>query len=181
MKQFLDFLPLVVFFAFYKMYDIFVASGALIVATGLALLYSWYKFRKVEKMMIVTFILVTIFGSLTIFFHNDEFIKWKVTVIYGLFALALLVSQIVMKKNLIQSMLGKEITLPAAIWGRLNIAWVLFFLACGVANIYIAFWLPQSVWVNFKVFGLTGLTLLFTLLCGIYMYRHMPESKEGKK
>ncbi|BDH45653.1 putative intracellular septation protein A [Salmonella enterica subsp. enterica serovar Choleraesuis] len=181
MKQFLDFLPLVVFFAFYKMYDIYVASGALIVATGLALLYSWYKYRKVEKMMLITFILVAVFGSLTIFFHNDEFIKWKVTVIYGLFAGALLVSQLVMKKNLIQTMLGKEITLPSPVWGKLNVAWALFFILCGVANIYIAFWLPQSVWVNFKVFGLTGLTLLFTLISGIYMYRHMPENQEDKK
>lgn len=181
MKQFLDFLPLVVFFAFYKMYDIFVASGALIVATGLALLYSWYKYRKVEKMMLITFILVAVFGSLTIFFHNDEFIKWKVTVIYGLFAGALLISQIFMKKNLIQTMLDKEIVLPPTAWGRLNLAWALFFMACGLANIYIAFWLPQNIWVNFKVFGLTGLTLLFTLLSGIYIYRHMPENQGEKK
>lgn len=178
MKQLLDFLPLIVFFVFYKLYDIFVASGALIVATAIALVYSWYKFRKLEKMTLVTFVLVAVFGGLTIYFHNSEFIKWKVTIIYALFAGALLIGQWVMKKPLIQSMLGKEITLPENVWARLNLAWAAFFIACGLLNIYVAFWLPESVWMNFKVFGLTVLTLIFTLLSGVYMYRHMPAEEK---
>lgn len=178
MKQFLDFLPLIVFFAFYKLYDIYVASGALIVATALALVFTWVKYRKVEKMTLITFLMVLVFGTLTLVFHNDLFIKWKVTVIYALFALALLISQWVLKKPLVQRMLGKELTLPDKVWGNLNLAWAVFFLACGLANIYVAFWLPQSVWVNFKVFGLTVLTLVFTLLSGIYIYRHMPEEQK---
>ncbi|PHY82705.1 septation protein A [Serratia marcescens] len=178
MKQFLDFLPLIVFFAFYKLYDIYVASGALIVATALALVFTWVKYRKVEKMTLITFLMVLVFGTLTLVFHNDLFIKWKVTVIYALFALALLISQWVLKKPLVQRMLGKELTLPDKVWCNLNLAWALFFLACGLANIYVAFWLPQSVWVNFKVFGLTVLTLVFTLLSGIYIYRHMPAEQK---
>jgi len=178
MKQLLDFLPLVVFFIFYKLYDIFVASGALVVATGLALVASWVLYRKLEKMTIFTFVLVAVFGTLTLVFHNDEFIKWKVTVIYTLFALALLFSQWFMKQPLIQTMLGKELELPDHVWRNLNIAWALFFLICGLANIYVAFWLPQSVWVNFKVFGLTGLTLLFTLLSGVYIWRKMPQQEQ---
>lgn len=178
MKQFLDFLPLIVFFAFYKLYDIYVASGALIVATALALVFTWVKYRKVEKMTLITFLMVLVFGTLTLVFHNDLFIKWKVTVIYALFALALLISQWVLKKPLVQRMLGKELTLPDKVWSNLNLAWAIFFLACGLANIYVAFWLPQSVWVNFKVFGLTVLTLVFTLLSGIYIYRQMPEEQK---
>ncbi|HEJ7913252.1 TPA: septation protein A [Serratia marcescens] len=178
MKQFLDFLPLIVFFAFYKLYDIYVASGSLIVATALALVFTWVKYRKVEKMTLITFLMVLVFGTLTLVFHNDLFIKWKVTVIYALFALALLISQWVLKKPLVQRMLGKELTLPDKVWSNLNLAWAVFFLACGLANIYVAFWLPQSVWVNFKVFGLTVLTLVFTLLSGIYIYRHMPEEQK---
>ncbi|VEA66145.1 Probable intracellular septation protein A [Serratia plymuthica] len=178
MKQFLDFLPLIVFFAFYKLYDIYVASGALIVATALALVFTWIKYRKVEKMTLITFLMVLVFGTLTLVFHNDLFIKWKVTVIYSLFALALLISQLVLKKPLVQRMLGKELTLPDKVWSNLNLAWAVFFLICGLANIYVAFWLPQSVWVNFKVFGLTALTLVFTLLSGIYIYRHMPEEQK---
>ena len=178
MKQFLDFLPLVVFFAFYKLYDIYAATTALIIATAIVLIYSWVRYRKVEKMALITFVLVAVFGGLTIFFHNDEFIKWKVTVIYVLFASALLFSQWVMKKPLIQRMLGKELTLPQQVWSRLNLAWAVFFILCGLANIYIAFWLPQNIWVNFKVFGLTALTLIFTLLSGVYIYRHMPQDDQ---
>jgi len=179
MKQFLDFLPLVVFFVVYKLYDIYVASGALIAASALVLAFTWIRYRKVEKMTLMTFILVAVFGSLTMYYHNAEFIKWKVTVIYSLFAIALLVSQFIMGKPLIQRMLGKEMTLPPQVWNNLNVAWALFFIACGAANIYIAFWLPQNVWVNFKVFGLTGLTLLFTLLSGVYVYRHMAEDQKN--
>ncbi|WP_410015236.1 septation protein A [Sodalis sp. C49] len=181
MKQFLDFLPLVVFFVFYKLYDIYIASGALIAASALVLIYTWIRYRKVEKVTLLTFIMVAIFGSLTMYYHNAEFIKWKVTVIYGLFAIALLVSQFMLGKPLIQRMLGKELTLPERVWNNLNIAWALFFLGCGAANIYIAFWLPQNVWVNFKVFGLTGLTLVFTLLSGVYVYRHMTEDQKNSR
>lgn len=179
MKQFLDFLPLVVFFAFYKLYDIYAATSALIVATAIVLIYSWVRYRKIEKMALITFVLVAVFGGLTLFFHNDEFIKWKVTVIYALFAGALLISQWVMKKPFIQRMLGKELALPQQVWSKLNLAWALFFIACGLANIYIAFWLPQNIWVNFKVFGLTALTLIFTLLSGVYIYRHLPQEDKS--
>lgn len=117
---------MVVFFAFYKIYDIYAATAALIVATAIVLIYSWVRFRKVEKMALITFVLVAVFGGLTLFFHNDEFIKWKVTVIYALFAGALLVSQWVMKKPLIQRMLGKELTLPQPVWSKLNLAWAIF-------------------------------------------------------
>ena len=178
MKQLLDFFPLVVFFIFYKLYDIFVASGALIAATAIALVISWVLYKKLEKMTIITFILVTVFGSLTLIFHNDEFIKWKVTVIYTLFAAALLFSQWWMEQPLIQSMLGKELVLPSAVWRRLNIAWAIFFFVCGLVNIYVAFWLPESFWVNFKVFGLTALTLLFTAACGLYIWRHLPREEK---
>ncbi|GAA0521811.1 septation protein A [Tatumella terrea] len=178
MKQLLDFLPLVVFFVFYKLYNIFVASGALIAATAIALVVSWLLYRKLEKMTIITFVLVTVFGSLTLIFHNDDFIKWKVTVIYTLFAAALLFSQWWMETPLIQSMLGKELVLPSAVWRRLNIAWALFFFICGLINIYVAFWLPESLWVNFKVFGLTALTLLFTLISGLYIWRHLPREEK---
>ncbi|MGV3344384.1 septation protein A [Enterobacteriaceae bacterium LUAb1] len=178
MKQLLDFLPLIVFFVFYKLYDIYVASGALVIATALALAASWIIFRKLEKMTLCTFILVAVFGTLTLVFHNDDFIKWKVTIIYTLFSAALLISQFIMGKPLIQTMLGKELRLPGIAWHRLNIAWALFFLVCGLANIYVAFWLSQDTWVNFKVFWLTGLTLCFTILSGIYIYRLLPQDQK---
>lgn len=178
MKQLLDFLPLVVFFIVYKMYDIFYASGALIAATALALVITYWIYRTIEKSSLITFVMVTVFGTLTLAFHSDLFIKWKVTVIYAIFALVLLISQWVMKKPLIQRMLGKELELPDFVWNKLNIAWAIFFIACALANIYVAFWLPQDIWVNFKVFGLTALTLVFTVLSVVYIYRHLPREQE---
>ncbi|GFN45798.1 septation protein A [Candidatus Regiella insecticola] len=175
MKQLVDFLPLVVFFVFYKIYDIFVASAVLVVATVFALIFTWMKYRQVEKMALISALMVVIFGSLTFAFQSDLFIKWKVTVIYILFSVILLVSQLILKKSLIQQVLGKELILPNRVWSKLNLSWAVFFLICGVINLYVAFWLPQEVWVNFKVFGLTLLTLLFTIISGIYIYRHIPK------
>lgn len=178
MKPLFDLLPLIVFFICYKLYDIFVASGALIAATGLMLVISWLVYRKIEKMHLFTFALVAVFGTLTLILHNDEFIKWKVTILYTLFAFALLFSQFYMKKPLIHRMLSKEIQLPDDAWCKLNIAWAVFFLVCGLVNIYVAFWLSQDFWVNFKVFGLAGLTFLFTLINGIYIYRLTMQQKK---
>lgn len=180
MKQLIDFLPLVVFFVCYKLYDIYVASGALVVATALTLTLTYFVYGKVEKVSLVTFVMVAVFGTLTLVFQSDLFIKWKVTIIYALFSFGLLFSQFILKQTLIQKMLGKELTLPDVIWRRLNLGWALFFLVCGLLNIYIAFWFPQDVWVDFKVFGLTGLTLIFTLISGIYIYRHISSTNANK-
>lgn len=176
MKQFADFIPLIVFFVVYKTVDIYAATGALMATTCLQLLIQWLKHKKLEKMHLVTLVLVLFFGGLTMFFQNDAFIKWKVTAVNGLFALALLVSRYGFGKNLIQQMLGKEMTVADGIWDRVNLAWVGFFTGCGLLNIYVAFSLSQEIWVNFKVFGLLGLTFLFTLATALYLYRHVPAS-----
>lgn len=180
MKQFIEFIPLIVFFAVYKFFDIYMATAALVVVTGLQLLYSWLRHRRVEKMQLFTFVLVGFFGGLTLFFHNDLFIKWKVTAINALFAVGLLVSRYGFAKNLIKTMLAKELQAPDAIWDKLNLAWVGFFALCGLLNLYIAFNLSQEVWVNFKVFGLLGLTFVFTLLSGLYLYRHLPAEQKNQ-
>lgn len=181
MKQLIDFIPLVIFFIVYKIYGIYYASGALLVATPLALLATYLIYKHVEKVAKITCLIVMIFVSLTLIFHTDSFIKWKVTIIYALFALALLISQWFTEKPLIQRMLGnnQEIRLPDNIWVKLNSAWVIFFIACAALNVYIAFWLPLDVWMNFKVFGLTAGTLIFTVLSVIYIYKNM--SKEPRE
>jgi len=178
MKQLFEFIPLLVFFALYKLYDIYVATAALMVVTLLQMAFIWFRHGKLEKMHWVTLVLILVFGGFTLLFHDDAFIKWKVTVINLLFAGALLISQWGFNKPLIKQMLGKELQLPDAIWRRVNLAWAGFFALCAVLNTYIAFHLPQDVWVNFKVFGLLGMTLVFTLLTVFYLYRHLPEEKE---
>ena len=178
MKQFFDFIPLLVFFAVYKFYDIYTATAALMVVTVLQIAITWFTLRKLEKMHLITLGMVLVFGGFTLFFHDDAFIKWKVTVINLLFSAALLVSQFVLKKPLIKRMLGKEMQLPDAIWSRVNLAWAGFFAVAAATNTYIAFHLPQEVWVNFKVFGLLGMTLLFTVATVFYLYRHLPAEQE---
>lgn len=180
MKQLLDFIPLIIFFALYKMYDIYTATGALIVATVIQVAVTWVLYKKVEKMQIVTAVLVAVFGGMTLFFHDDNFIKWKVTIVYALFAIGLVVSQM-LGKPLIKGMLGKEITLPDNVWRNINAAWVGFFTALAVLNVYVAYQMPLDVWVNFKVFGLLALTLVFTLASGVYIYKHMPKETDSEE
>ena len=174
MKQLIDFIPLVIFFFLYKSYDIYVATGALIVATAIQVAVTYFLYKKVEKMQLITFAIVAVFGGMTLFFHDDNFIKWKVTIIYALFAVGLLVSDF-LGKPVIKGMLSKEITVPDSVWKRVNLAWVGFFAVCAALNIYVAYELPLDVWVNFKVFGLLIATFAFTILTGIYVYKHMPK------
>ncbi|UGA56030.1 septation protein A [Vibrio sp. VB16] len=176
MKQLIDFIPLIIFFALYKMYDIYVATGALIVATAIQIVLTYFLYKKVEKMQLITFAIVAVFGGMTLFFHDDNFIKWKVTIVYSLFSLGLLVTHL-MGKPVIKGMLGKEIALPDAVWAKINWAWMVFFALCALLNIYVAFSLPLDVWVNFKVFGLLAATFGFTLLTGIYIYKHLPKEE----
>ncbi|PSW18356.1 septation protein A [Photobacterium sanctipauli] len=179
MKQLIDFIPLVVFFILYKTHDIYVATGALIAATAVQMAVTWVLYKTVEKMQVITFLMVAVFGGLTIFFHDENFIKWKVTIVYGIFALGLAISQM-LGKPLIKGVLSKDITLPEFAWKRINAAWVIFFIVCAVLNVYIAFRLPLDVWVNFKVFGLLALTLIFTLATGGYIYHHMPKEPDSE-
>ncbi|MEZ8350123.1 septation protein A [Vibrio splendidus] len=180
MKQILDFIPLIIFFALYKMYDIYTATGALIVASAVQIVLTYVIYKKVEKMQIITFLMVAVFGGMTIFLHDDNFIKWKVTIVYALFAIGLTVSHL-MGKSAIKGMLGKEITLPEAVWSKINWAWTLFFTLCAILNVYVAFSLPLDVWVNFKVFGLLIATFAFTLLTGVYIYKHLPKDQHLPK
>lgn len=173
MKQLLNFIPLIIFFFVYKKVDIFYASGALMIATTLSMLIIYFIYKKIEKSSLITLIIVIIFGGLTLIFHSDYFIKWKVTVTYFIFSLVLLFSQFFTKKPLIQRILDKDIFLSNEIWSRLNLSWGIFFFICALVNIYVAFWLPQDIWVNFKVFGLSIITLVFSILSMIYIYKHI--------
>ena len=178
MKQILDFIPLIVFFVLYKMYDIYVATAALIVVTLLQVFLTWVLYKKIEKMQLVTAIMVAIFGGMTLFFQDDNFIKWKVTIVYLVFAVGLFVSD-KLNKPLIKGMLGKEVSMHDLHWRKVNNAWVGFFLALAVGNIYVAYQMPLDVWVNFKVFGLLIITLVFTVSTGLYIYKHASSTEDN--
>lgn len=176
MKLLVDFFPIVLFFAAYKLADIYVATLAAIAGAVIQVAYTWIRTRKVETMHLVSLVLILVFGGATWFLRDPTFIKWKPTVLNWLFGLVFLGSQFVGDKPVIQRMLSAQIELPAFVWRRLNLAWVTFFLTIGAVNLYVAYRYEESVWVNFKLFGMLGLTVVFVLLQSVYLSRHMPEA-----
>jgi intracellular septation protein len=134
------------------------------------------KQRKLEKSQWLTLVACLVFGSLTLAFHSETFLKWKAPVVNWLFALAFIGSHFIGDRLLIKRIMGHALTLPEPVWTRLNIAWIVFFLFCGAANLFVAF-TYQSYWVDFKVFGSLGMTLLFLIGQGIYLSRHLHHAK----
>lgn len=134
--------------------------------------------RKVDGMLWFSLAMFVVFGGLTIYLHDEDFIKWKLSIVYWLFAAGLLISDRVFKKNLMQKSMGEIVQLPAQIWARLNMAWIIFFTAMGLLNWYIAFVLfkgDTSAWVSFKAFGSTALMFVFIVGQTIYLSRHMKD------
>ncbi len=179
MKMFFDFLPVLLFFVVYKLYDIYLATGVLIAASALQTIGHRLIKGAFEKAHVITLILVTLFGGLTIALQDETFIKWKPTAINWLFAALFIGSQFIGQKTIIERMMGSSITLPRNIWVNLNMAWALFFLFLGALNIYVAFSFDTDTWVNFKLFGLMGITFLFIVAQSLYLAPHLKESKAG--
>jgi intracellular septation protein len=175
MKLFFDFFPILCFFIAYKLYDIYVATIVAIVSTFLQVGYSWFRFRKVEPMHLVTLVIMVVFGGLTLYLQDERFIKWKPTVVNWLFATAFLFSQWVGKKPLIERLLEANVGLPTSVWRILNLCWIVFFILMGAANLLVAFSYDTSTWVNFKLFGMFGLTLLFLLIQSFYLSKYLQE------
>lgn len=179
MQLLFDFFPVIAFFIAYKLSDIYVATGIIIVAVIVQSAVQWIRFRKISPMSLISGVLVLIFGGLTLVIHDKAFIQWKVSIVNWLFATAFLVSQFIGDKPLIERMLGDNMPLERALWRRLNWAWTLFFLILGSVNLFVAYNFSESVWVDFKVFGVLGMTLLFALLQGVWLASKLPaESAE---
>lgn len=182
MKLLLDFLPIVIFFVVYKTTnDIILATAILIPATLLQMLYTWVKTHKVEKMQLVTLVLVVVLGGATVLLQDKTFIQWKPTVVNWLFGLAFLGSQFIGEKTIVERIMGGNISLPQNAWKNLNIAWVIFFVAMGVINLFVAYTFSEETWVDFKLFGMLGLTLVFILAQGFYLSKHIQEAEPSDK
>ena len=208
MKLLFDLLPVILFFASYKVAGAYpqqslalagstlgwmVGDGIvppdqapILLATAVAIIASLLQVgsllargRKVDPMLWVSLAVIVVFGGATIWFHDETFIKWKPSILYWLFGGALLAGQVFWKKNLLQSLLGTQLDVPALVWGRLLWSWIAFFLVLGIVNLAVAYSVPTDTWVSFKLFGLFGLTLVFTLGIGIYLARHMKEAPDA--
>ncbi|MGH8503794.1 MAG: septation protein A [Gammaproteobacteria bacterium] len=199
MKFLYDFFPVLLFFIVYKFYgeipagviQTFAAlplltltpgepTHAIYLATAVAILASvvqvslyWLRVGRFEKTHLISLALITIFGGATLALQDPLFIKWKPTILNWLFALAFLGSQFVGDKTLVERMMAHAVTVPAAIWRRVNLGWVSFFVIAGLANIYVAYNFSEEIWVDFKLFGLMGLTLAFVFGQALYLSRYM--------
>ena len=201
MKLLIDFLPIVIFFLVYKWAPeligavspilspdmvatleatkpIVIATGVLIPATIIQVIYLRVTTGKVEKMHLVTLALVVILGGATLISQNAEFLMWKPTIVNWLFAAAFLGTQWFTEKSLIQRMMEQAMTLPDHVWTRLSYAWVAFFVVSGLANLYVAYTFSEELWVDFKLFGLLGLTILFIIGQSLFLYRYMNHEEQ---
>ena len=211
MKLLLDFLPIILFFVAFKAADankeaaaalatghfgflvsggvvgpgeapVLLATVVVIVATLAQVAYLAARGRKIDLMLWVSLTLVVVMGGLTIWLHSETFIKWKPTLLYWVMGSAFALAPLLFGKNLLKLLLGEQLQLPAPVWQRLNLAWVLFFAAMGGINLWVAFTFSTDAWVNFKLFGSLGLMLVFTIAQGLYLARHLPdEAATGKE
>ena len=189
MKQFIDFIPLLLFFIVFKLEPravefaghsfevggIFSATAMLIISSVVVYGALFIRQRKLEKGQWLTLLACLVFGGLTLAFHSETFLKWKAPVVNWLFALVFIGSHFIGDRLLIKRIMGHALTLPEPVWGRLNVAWIVFFLFCGAANLFVAFTF-QDYWVDFKVFGSLGMTVLFLIGQGIYLSRHLHDT-----
>lgn len=179
MKLLFDIFPIILFFICYKLYGIYTATVVAMLASFIQVVVFRIREQRYEKMHLFSFALISVLGSATLFFHDPSFIKLKPTGIYWLSALAFLGSFFFGKKTLIQKMIDSNINLPTRIWNRLNFSWAVFFILMGIVNLYVANHYDTDAWVNFKLFGGAGLTLLFVFLQALYLTRHIVEKVDG--
>lgn len=172
-----DLLPIALFFIAYKLYGIYAATGVAIAAVVLQLIHGLVKKKKPDMMQMMTLGLVVILGGSTLLFRNELFIKWKPTALYWALGIVFGISQWVAKKNLVQKMLEKSLTLPTEAWSKLNCSWVSFFMMMGALNLYVVYRFDTDTWVNFKLFGTLVLTILFVILQGVLISRYLPKNQ----
>ncbi len=177
MKFLFDLFPIILFFVAFKLGGIYVATGVAIAATLLQVAWSAFRHRKVDAMLWVSLAIIVVFGGATIVFHDDTFVKIKPTALYWAFTVGLLVSHLGFGKNMMEVMMSKQLELPHRVWGQVNLAWAGFFAFLGALNLFVAFVLhvSLSVWVNFKLFGCLGLTVVFVVGQSLWLAKYMKE------
>ena len=189
MHALIEYIPLILFFAVFKLVDIYWATALLIATSLIQVIYSYYKHRKVPTRQWIFFSIAAVFGTLTLVFHDEQFVKWKATIIYAGFSIMLLVSRYILNKNLVKKALtailenandtDKKITVPEPLWDKLNLMWVAITAGIATLNIYIAYNFSLDFWVNFKVFGLMAITFVSIFATIIALYKYLPDDDEA--
>lgn len=178
MKFLFDLFPILLFFVAYKFGGIYVATAVGIAASFIQIGWLLLRGKKVEIMMWLSLGIIVIFGGATLIFHNETFIKWKPTALYWLFSVGLLISAYGFKKNVIRTMMGGQLDLPATLWSKLNLSWVLFFIVMGLVNLYVAYTYNTDTWVNFKLFGSTAMMFAFIIAQGYVLSKYIDDKEK---
>ena len=178
MSTILDFLPIVCFAIAYKFSDIYTATAVLMGTSALAAAILFAMYRHLTGMQKTALTLILGFGAVTLFLRNEEFIKWKPTVLYTLSAAVFAFMALVKKKNLTKAGLADKFSLPDVIWTQLNLAWIAFFAAMALLNSYVVLNYSTGEWVNFKLWSVGG-SFVFVLGQVLYMFKHMPPEESG--
>ena len=174
MRLLIDFFPIGLFFAAYKLQDIYTATAVLMAATVAQMAMVYAIDRKLQNMHKATLALVLLFGALTLVLHDERFIKWKPTVLYAGMALALALALGVWKKNVLQLLIGGHLRLPPRVWSRLTLAWIGYFVFMAASNAYVAAFFSTDAWMNFKLWGY-AFPLVFLVGQGIYIAPHLKD------
>lgn len=177
MKILFDLFPVILFFVVFKSFGVFAATATAILATFGQVLWVKWRHGKVDTMLWVSLGIITVFGGATLLLHDETFIKWKPSILYWFFASALLFSRFVLGKNLLRNLLQEKMALPDVIWNNLNLVWSGFLIALGMLNLYVAFNYSTDAWVNFKLFGTTGLMLIFIAAQAAMLAKYTQEDK----
>ncbi len=214
MKLLLDFFPVILFFVAYKLQGIYAATVVAIAAAAIQVTWVRLRHRRTEPMHLATLALLALFGGMTLVLRDPTFVMWKPSIINWLFAGVFLGGQFIGDKPLVQRFMGHALTAPAAVWQRLNLAWVIFFVVSGLANLFVVYvgsgfyaakqaliaasgqaeinlaacakqfqgtllglceqaHAAEATWVDFKLFGMMGMTLVFVLAQSFYLARHV--------
>ena len=181
MKFLFDLFPVILFFAAYKLFDIWIATAAAIVAVVAQVGWLLARGKKVEPMLWISLGIIVVAGGATLLLHDERFIKWKPTLLYGAMAGALALAQFVFRKSPMKSLMGGQIALPDEAWLKLALAWIAFFVVMAILNLLVAFNFPTDTWVNFKLFGGMGLLILFIVVQSFWLARFMPETPDDPK
>lgn len=169
LSQLLDFLPILVFVLAYFFFDVYTATGALMVAVALQILILWLMKRPIGSALKLTFWVSMIAGSLTLWFRNETFIQWKPTVINWAMASALLIGKFIAGKDLLQKVMGHQLELPEKAWVHLNLGWATAFFVAGALNLFVAYNFSMDIWVSYKLIGGFGLTFCYIIITMIYL------------
>ena len=179
MKALFDLFPVILFFAAFKFFGIYIATAVAIAATCVQIAWVWFRHRKVDNMLWASFAIIAIFGGATLLLHDETFIKWKPTVLYWFFGATLIIAELGFGKNIMRAMLEKQMVLPELVWRKVLLSWAGFFATMGALNLYVAFNFSTDAWVNFKLFGGMGLMLVFVVMQALMLAKYV-DSGEAK-